>query len=334
MIAYGKKIAQAAVRKVCFMQEMVFVLGCPASGKSTLAQPLVDQGYHHANRDKAGGKVADLIPGVINAMKMGKSVVLDNLFTTAGDRAPFLTEARKAGVTARCLWLDTSIEDAQINALRRMWKSYRKIFWTQADLKGIKSPNMFPVSVLFKYRKDFQAPTTAEGFEKIEKKKFVRLPWESEYKHKAIILDADGTVRESTGEKVYPLKPQEVKALPKRKEILAKYLKDGYLILGASNQSAIAKGELTLETAKACFDRTNELLGMSIDWVFCPHRIPPLGCYCRKPGSGMGIYLIETYKINPILSVFVGDMTSDATFAKRLGLQFSLAKDFFCLKIL
>ena len=309
------------------MQEVVMVLGAPASGKSTLAQPFIDQGYHYANRDKAGGTVAGLIPAMVNALKMGKSVVLDNLFTTAAERAPFLAEARKSNIIARCIWLDTSIEDAQINALRRMWKHYRKIFWTAEDLKPIKNPNMFPSAVLFKYRKNFEAPTTAEGFEKVEKKKFVRLPWE--YTGKAIILDADDTVRRSSGEKVYPLKVQDVQVLPKRKEILAKYAKEGYLILGASNQSAIAKGELTLETAQACFDKTNELLGMKIDWVFCPHRIPPLGCYCRKPGSGMGIYLIETYKINPILSVFVGDMTSDATFAKRLGLQFSLAKDFF-----
>ena len=309
------------------MQEVVFVLGCPASGKSTLAQPFVCQNYHHANRDKAGGKVIDLLPGVINALKMGKSVVLDNLFTTAADRKPFLAESEKAGVKSRCLWLDTSIEDAQINALRRMWKHYRKIFWTAADLKPIKNPNIFPVSVLFAYRKNFEAPSTAEGFEKVEKKKFVRLPWE--YTGKAIILDADDTVRRSSGTKPYPLKPQEIQILPKRKEVLDKYKKDGYLILGASNQSAIAKGELTEETARACFDRTNDLLGHKIDWVFCPHRIPPLGCYCRKPQSGLAVHLIETYKLNPSECVFVGDMTSDSTFAKRIGFQFQDQAQFF-----
>ena len=309
------------------MQEMVFVLGCPASGKTTYAEPLVEKGYYRANRDKSGGKIIDLVPGVANALKMGKSVVLDNLFTTMADRVPFINEAKKAGVDARCIWLDTSIEDAQINALRRMWKHYRKIFWTAADLKPIKNPNMFPGSVFFAYRKNFEPPTTWEGFVKVERIKFVRQPWE--YTGKALILDADDTLRQSSGTKPYPLTTKEVKILPGRKEILQKYQKDGYLLLGASNQSAIAKGELTEETAKACFQRTNELLGLSIDWVFCPHRIPPLTCYCRKPGSGLAVHLIETYKLNPKDCIFVGDQTSDETFAKRIGFQFANQAQFF-----
>ena len=281
----------------------------------------------HANRDKSGGKVIDLLPGVVGALKLGKSVVLDNLFTKAEDRAPFLSAAKKAGVEARCVWLDTSIEDGQINALRRMWKHYRKIFWTADDLKPIKSPNMFPVSVLFAYRKNFEAPSTAEGFIEVKKVKFVRQPWE--YTGKAVILDADDTVRQSAGTKPYPIAVKEVKILPNRKAVLERWQKQGYVLLGASNQSAISKGELTDETAKACFDRTNELLGVSVDWLYCPHRIPPLSCYCRKPQSGMLVHHIEKHKLNPKDCIFVGDSTTDKTGAGRLGMQFEDAMKFF-----
>jgi histidinol phosphatase-like enzyme len=71
------------------------------------------------------------------------------------------------------------------------------------------------------------------------------------------------------------------------------------LFLGVSNQSGIEKGDLTEEMAKVCFKKTNDLLGFNIDVRYCPHHSFPIRCFCRKPLSGLGVYLIETYKLNP-----------------------------------
>jgi HAD superfamily hydrolase (TIGR01662 family) len=196
------------------------------------------------------------------------------------------------------------------------------------DFKTIKDPNLFPPAALFHYRKVFQKPTVKEGFSEVKEIPFIR-QWGPEYTNKAVIVDYDGTLRLSTGLQKYPSSPSEVRILPGRKEVLKKWKYDGYLLLGASNQSGIARGSVTEKAVKECFEHTNKMLEMHIDYQYCPHRIPPVSCYCRKPHTGMSALFIEKYKLNPSLCVMVGDMTTDETFANRSGFKFIHADQFF-----
>jgi D-glycero-D-manno-heptose 1,7-bisphosphate phosphatase len=262
-------------------------------------------------------------------IKSGKDVVLDNTFPTVEVRKPFIDTCKSNKTEIHCIYLDTSIEDAQINALNRMYERYNKIFFDVEQLKEVKKdPNMFPITVFFKYRNEFQKPSMMEGFTSIEGKKFVRQPYA--YTNKAIILDFDDTLREvKNGEFKYPVKKEEVSILAGRKERLQQAIKDGYVLLGASNQSGIAKKKLTNEAAIECFDHTCDLLGVKIDYKYCPHNIPPASCYCRKPQSGMLVHFIHKYKLNPKDCIFVGDSTSDKTAATRVGMQYQTPQEFF-----
>lgn len=314
------------------MPEIVMLVGCPAAGKGTL---VASRFPNHVclNRDTEGGKVSSLVPKVLAAIQAGQDVVLDNTHATVESRLSFIQLAQGQQVPIRCCWLDTSIEDAQINALLRMWKRYGEIFFDSEALKKVADdPNMFPPAALFHYRKEFVKPTVAEGFSSVERVKFERM-WSKEFVNKAIFLDYDDTLRRTVGGNgKYPLAPEQVEILPRRKEVLKKYKKEGYLLLGVSNQSAVGGGELTYQQAVACFERTNELLGLDIEYQFCPHKIIPargIQCYCRKPQSGSGVYFICQYKLNPEKCVFVGDQTSDKTFAQRLGFQYAHPRDFF-----
>lgn len=78
-----------------------------------------------------------------------------------------------------------------------------------------------------------------------------------------------------------------------------------------------------------CFQKTNELLGLEIDYKFCPHRAYPQVCYCRKPMPGLGVIFIEEYKLNPTKCIMVGDMKTDNTFADRCGFKYIPARHFF-----
>jgi len=312
--------------------EVIMVLGCPASGKSSLSEDYIAKGAVHINRDKVGGATVDLVPAMEAALNFGNDVVLDNTFPTVEMRKPFIDAAKKAGAPISCVWLNTSIEDAQINALFRMIKLCGHICFDNKMCAEAKHVNIFPPAVLFKYRKQFkdQKPTTDEGFTTVTKVKFVRQPLG--FKNKAIIFDYDGTLRDVLpgAQFKYPIHPREVELLPGRNRSVIKKLEDdGYKILGVSNQSGVGKGNLTYEMADACFVQTNMLLDSDIDFRFCHHSVPPISCYCRKPQSGLGIALINDYKLDPAQCIMVGDFTSDKTFATRLGFQYVDAEDFF-----
>lgn len=309
------------------MNEVILISGSPASGKSTIAQAYIDAGYSYINRDALGGKVITKVPLMTAELKEGRNVVLDNTFPDVESRKPFIDAAKEAGAIIKCCVAATKIADAQFNAAFRMLQRKGRLL-SPDEYKGEKDPNIFPPSVLFKYEKKFQMPVITEGFESVEIIPFVR-KLGSEYCNKAAIFDYDGTLRDTKSGAIYPTDPDDIIILPGRKEKLDRLVAEGYKLLGVSNQSGIAKGTLTEEMARKCFDRTNELLGHQIDYLFCPHASFPINCYCRKPMCGNAVIHMMKHKLNFSQSFFVGDMTSDATFARRAGLKFDWAQDYF-----
>jgi HAD superfamily hydrolase (TIGR01662 family) len=308
-------------------QELVLVVGYPASGKTTITKDLGGNGHVRLNRDIAGGATVDLLPKLGVNLDAGKSVIMDNLFATRAMRAPFIEAAKKRKVPVKCVVLDTSIEDAQYNACRRMIERAGKLLMPEDHAKT-KDPNLFPCAVLFKYRKEYEEPSQAEGFASIEKRKFVR-KHDPAYTNKALLVDFDGCLRITLSGAKFPVRPDDIKILPNREEVLKKFQKAGYLLLGVSNQSGVAKGDLTLQDAQACFDATCKLLNTKIEVAFCHHKVPPISCYCRKPMPGLGVQFIEKHKLDPKACLMVGDMTTDKTFAARCGFRYCDAEQFF-----
>lgn len=319
--------------------EFVLVCGYPAAGKTTLVKEFTDAGYYRINRDLSGGTLEEQSKLAEDFYKKGNNkIVLDNTYITIESREGIIAVAKKLNVPIRCVWLNTSFEDSQLNACLRMIKKTGVILSPQ-ELKDCKDPNLFPPVVLYNAKNKLegkdknlkypgkQNPKTSEGFYKVEIRQFVR-HWDAEYKNKALILDFDDTIRTSIGPKPWPEKPEHVKILDGRTETLNKWKQKGYILLGASNQSAVAKG-LSIEDCTACFEKTIELLNVKIDYVFCPHKVPPVSCYCRKPGTGMTAYFIVKYKLNPSECIFVGDSTSDKTCAERSGMKYMCPTDFF-----
>lgn len=304
------------------------VLGFPASGKSTVTKEFVSKGMVSLNRDTEGGTIAGLLPKFENLLKEGKDVVLDNLFPTVEVRKPFIELAQKYNADIRAVQMATTIEDSQFNFLKRMIEMRGK-FLDPVEIKRDKSPNIFPPAVFFKYKKEFQAPTTAEGFSSVSKALFRRID-EPTFTNKALILDYDGTLRECiNGNGKYPVEKDQIEIKPNRTEVLNEYKKKGYVLLGVSNQSGIAKGLLTNEKAHELFQHTNKLLGVDIDYTFCPHQSAPPMCYCRKPAIGWFMHFMHKYKLDRKNSIFVGDMTTDRTAATRFGCQYVDQAEFF-----
>jgi len=308
-------------------QEIILIMGCMASGKSSLARHFVDKGYVYLNRDKNGGKVNDLVPLMDKVLKEGKSVCVDNTHPTVKSRKEFLHTAIINKVNIHCLYMTTSTEDCLYNAASRMIERYGKIL-SPEELKNHKDPNMFPPGVIMNYKKMFEMPTVQEGFTSITEVKFDRLT-NSKYNKKALFLDYDSTLRKTKSGAKFPTHPDDIEILPNRKEIIQKYVDQGYILLGVSNQSGVNKGDLSEEVARDCFNRTNELLGFNIDYMFCPHQSWPVSCYCRKPHLGNFILLQQKHKIDFNKSIFVGDYKTDEQAAKAAGIKYLHEMEFF-----
>jgi HAD superfamily hydrolase (TIGR01662 family) len=310
-------------------KEIVIVMGFPASGKTTTVQQFVDQGYTRLNRDSVGGSMEQLDRLAEKTLLDTNQLVLDNLYPSVESRKSIIALAKRHKLPIRCYVMETGLEDAQMNACVRMIRKTGLLFTEVDQYKGRNDPNIFPVVVIYKYRKEYEKPTLTEGFSQVVSVPFVRT-WPKDYVNKAIILDYDGTLREVVGGKYkFPTKPEEIKILPNRSKVLKEWQAKGYRLLGVSNQSGIAKKQLTLGEARICFDATNKALGVNIEFNFCPHRVPPITCYCRKPNPGLGAWLIESCKLNPSQCIMVGDLGSDKSFAARCGFQFQEAEKFF-----
>lgn len=308
---------------------VIMVCGYPASGKSTVTKKLSDSPEVVVlNRDTEGGTIAGLLPKLEKHLQSETDVVLDNLFPTIEVRKPFIELCKKYGVNIKCKLMGTSIEDAQFNVVQRAIGLLGK-FPTPEAIKAAKHTNIFPPTVLFKYKKEFQKPDISEGFSEVELIKFERKE-NPEFTNKAIIVDYDGTLRECVGgNDKYPTVKEHVEIKPNRTKVLQSYKDKGYLLLGVSNQSGVHKGELSEQTAIELFDHTNKLLGVDIEYRFCPHQSAPISCYCRKPMNGMGVEFIMKHKLNAKECYMIGDMTTDKTFSQRCGFQYVDQAEFF-----
>lgn len=311
-------------------KEIVIVMGFPASGKSTTVKQFVDQGYTRFNRDLWGGTMDDLHTALDKHMqKADATAVLDNLYPSVESRKTVIAIAKKHNVPIRCYIMETSMEDSMLNACLRMMENHGCIPEPK-DFSKLGDPNAFPVAVIYKYRKEFQKPTVAEGFSQIVSVPFTRT-WGPKFVNKAVFVDYDGTLRLSTGKQKFPIVKADIKMLPNRAKVLQQYKDQGYLVLGVSNQSGVAKGQLTFEECHQRFVDTNEMLGKGIvdEFSFCPHKVPPISCYCRKPNAGIGTFYIYKHKLDPSKCIMVGDMGSDKTFAERCGFKYVDASVFF-----
>lgn len=307
-------------------------MGFPGSGKSTITKELVSKGYTNYNRDTIGSTeklLSELTSALMPVRPFGRDkIVLDNTYGTKESRKPIIELAKKYGYEIECIEMSTTMEEAQYNAVQRQIERLGK-YPTPEELKEAKDVNLFPPVVIYTYKNKYEKPDKAEGFDDIVKYQFVRKPFPAEYKNKAVIFDYDGTLRDTISGAKYPTDPSDVKILPGRIEKLKQLKAEGYILLGLSNQSGIAKGKLTMDAAKACFKKTNDLLGFDIDVEFCSHSIPPVVCFCRKPSPGYGVHFIHKYKLDPAQTIMVGDMTSDKTFAARCGFKYVDQSKFF-----
>lgn len=300
--------------------DVVLLMGYPGAGKTTVAQRFVEQGYARLSRDENGGRLADLLPDLDRDLANGMhDVVLDNTYATRASRYDVIQTAARHGAQVRCLWLATSLEDAQVNAVRRMVQRFGRLLGPEEiKLESRKDPNVFSPNAQFRYRRELEEPSPDEGFSAIERLEFVRQDWPG-HTGKALFFELDGVIRRTRSGKPYPLHRDDVELLPGRREALERFVADGFRLLAVSYQPEIAAGNLDEAAVRAGCDRARQLLGLDLELAFCPHGPGPPVCWCRKPLPGLGVVFVEQHRLDPRQCVVVAASAADRGFAARLG---------------
>ena len=280
-------------------ESIVLGLGMPGAGKTTHARALVAEGYARLNRDEAGGRVDDLV-GELDSLLAGGTpkVVLDNTYPGRAARNRVIEVAARHGAAVRCVWIDTSIEDAQVNAVMRMLERHGRLLGPEEIKRaGRRDPNTFGPNAQFRWRRTFEPPVVEEGFAEIEHVTFVRR-WPPAWDRPALIVDAGA-----------------VDALACDPSLLREAERAGTPIFG------IAWLPDTDETsAAAFFTRANEQLGVAVSWSYCPHPAGPPVCWCRKPLPGLVLAIAHAHSIDLARSRLIGASPADRTLASRLAI--------------
>lgn len=311
-------------------ERAVLLMGPPAAGKTSRVDAYVARGYRRLNRDTVGGSIADLHREMARlADEDERAFVLDNTYPTREARRSALEIADRFGLQTLGIHLDVPVGEALMNACFRMMERHGRIL-SPNEIQSLSKhdPNMLPPAAIYHFYNQWQAPTLAEGFDRLETVAFIRRK-SADQVQRALLLDIDGTLRKTRSGAPFPHEPDDVEILPGRKELLDRYADDGWKLLGISNQSGIGKGQVTDEQVRRCFERTEELLGHDLDILYSPHPATSAGVWSRKPMPGMVVEHIVRHRLDRDRCLVVGDLDSDRELAELCGIEFRWADEFF-----
>lgn len=157
----GSLLSPASANLKSESQELIVMVGYPASGKTTFVKEhLMPHGYLHINRDNLGSW-QKCVSACKDALSRGKSVVIDNTSPTKEVRKRYVDCAKQAKIPARCFVVDVPYEHAlHNNKIREMTNkdsSYKHVGYL----------------AFVKYKSSYEEPSCDEGFEEIVKVNFI-----------------------------------------------------------------------------------------------------------------------------------------------------------------
>lgn len=145
--------------------------------------------------------------------------------------------------------------------------------------------------------------------------------------NKAVFLDRDGVINKNKNDYVKNLNEFEI--LPTVPEAIRLLNKSDYKVIVISNQSAVNRGLISIETLNHIHNFLSSYLsqcGAKIDAIYyCPHR-PDESCKCRKPQPGLILKAANEHNINLGNSILIGDRITDSNAAISAGVNPILIK--------
>ena len=275
--------------------EVVLVMGIPGAGKSRVANDYADRGYRRLNRDLRGGSLRQLADALDAELSAGtRRVVLDNTYLTRASRSYVVEVANRHRVPTRCVWIDTSLAQAQVNLVQRLLERFDHLP-DPAELRPLSSsePGLLMPTSQMRAVREFEAPSIDEGLGGVERVPFARTPLTQRSRG---VLMAAGALRQPGWERLLQAADRGVSHL------VFDWIPDG------------SPDALSREVAAL-----GSLLTGTVDTRVCPHGAGPPTCWCRPPLPGLPLAFARARAVDLARSTLIGTGPAHRTLATTLG---------------
>ncbi|UXY15166.1 D-glycero-beta-D-manno-heptose 1,7-bisphosphate 7-phosphatase [Chitiniphilus purpureus] len=135
-----------------------------------------------------------------------------------------------------------------------------------------------------------------------------------------LILDRDGVINEDRRD--FVKSPEEWLPIPGSLDAIGELSRSGWTLVVATNQSAIGRGIISMDTLNAIHSKLHRAVAQSGGHIeaifFCPHA-PDDGCGCRKPLPGMVLEVARRFRVNAADCIMVGDSLRDLQAIAAVG---------------
>jgi aryl-alcohol dehydrogenase-like predicted oxidoreductase len=268
--------------------EVVLVMGIPGAGKTRIAEEYAARDYARLNRDERGGTLRALAAALDESLAAGeRRIVLDNTYLTHAARSHVLDAAARHGVPTRCVWLDTTLAQAQVNLVERLLDRFG-VLPTPEELRAAarREPGLLLPTSQMRAQRELEPPTTDEGWGEIEQRPFVRTAWPGT---KPGVFVAAAALEQAGFEQADPGAPT--------------------LVFDWDPGGAREATVRTLASA----------LAGAVEVAVCPHGGGPPACWCRPPLPGLPLTFARRAGVDPARSVLIGVSPAHRTLAAALG---------------
>lgn len=277
-------------------RKVTLFVGIPGAGKSSIA---TQQDALRLSRDERGGSLKQLAAALDAELQDGATrVVMDATYPTRAQRNRVIETAWAHRANVVCEWLETSLADAQVNAIERMLGKTGRLL-SPEEMKQLSKddPRLFPPMAQHRYLDRLEPPDHDEGFIEVRRTRFVRRT-DTTRSQSGLLLDAE--VFGGVGSEI---EPELLQHLAQRERLPTLVLA---WVPGAS-----------VEAANAWFAPIKSQL--SAELALCTHAPGPPRCWCRRPLPGLPLAWMRREKIAPSKLTYVGASKGSERLAEQLG---------------
>jgi aryl-alcohol dehydrogenase-like predicted oxidoreductase/predicted kinase len=275
--------------------DLVLMMGIPGAGKSRIAAEYVGRGYTRLSRDERGGTLRGIAQALDEQLSAGdRNVILDNTYLTRALRSHVIETAARYGLETRCVWLDTPLDQAQINLVERILDRFGELP-SPEDLRAVakREPGLMLPTSQMRALRELEPPTPDEGFTTIERVPFARA--RTTHTGAAGVLVAARALTQSDFESPEPTVPHLI--FDWRPDGTAEDLADAATQLGAA-------------------------ISGTVGTAVCPHGGGPPSCWCRPPLPGLALAFARAQGLDPARVTIVGASPAHRTLARALGARY------------